>query len=113
MRITKTRESKQGCSIEKKNKLPRVIKVPKTGGSLALIPILAGLSALGTLAGGVSNIVKTIRSIRSNGRSPIQLGKGVYLNPHKSGSSYTIIRKSGAKRMKKTVTRKKKYHRKK
>ncbi|XP_050066057.1 uncharacterized protein LOC126555138 [Aphis gossypii] len=98
-----------------KNKLPRVIKVPKTGGSLALIPILAGLSALGTLAGGVSNIVKTIRSIRSNSGSPIQLGKGVYLNPHKSGGSYTIIRKSGAKRtgsgMKKTVTRrKKKYH---
>lgn len=85
-----------------------MIKVPKTGGSLALIPILAGLSALGTLAGGVSRI-------RSNGGSRIQLGKGVYLNPHKSGGSYTIIRKSGAKRtgsgLKKTVTRKKKkYH---
>jgi len=98
-----------------KNKLPRVIKVPKTGGSLALIPILAGLSALGTLAGGVSNIVKTIRSIRSNGGSPIQLGKGVYLNPHKSGGFYTIIRKSDAKHtgsgLKKTATRKKKkYH---
>jgi len=96
----------------KKNKLPHVIKVPKSGGSLALIPILAGLSALGTLAGGVSNIVKTIRSIRSNGGSPIQLGKGVYLNPHKSGGSYTIIRKSGAKRtgsgLKKTVTRRRK-----
>ncbi|KAL4123313.1 hypothetical protein QTP88_015510 [Uroleucon formosanum] len=39
----------------------------------ALIPILAGLSALGSLAGGVSNIVKTMRSIRSNSGSPIQL----------------------------------------
>jgi len=77
-----------------KNKLPRVIKVPKTGGALALIPILAGLSALGSLAGGVSNIVKTIRSIRSNSGSPIKLGKGMYLNPHKSGGSYTIARKS-------------------
>ncbi|KAL4123169.1 hypothetical protein QTP88_015392 [Uroleucon formosanum] len=53
----------------KKNKLPRIIKVPQTGGSLSLIPILAGLSALGTLAGGVANIVRTIRGIRSNNGS--------------------------------------------
>ncbi|KAL4105036.1 hypothetical protein QTP88_020311 [Uroleucon formosanum] len=51
-----------GCS--KKNKLPRIIRVPKTGGSLTLIPILAGLSALGTLAGGVANIVRTIRETK-------------------------------------------------
>ncbi|KAL4123298.1 hypothetical protein QTP88_015496 [Uroleucon formosanum] len=55
----------------KKNKLPRIIKVPQTGGSLSLIPILAGLSALGTLAGGVANIVRTIRGIRSNNGSQI------------------------------------------
>jgi len=81
----------------------------------ALIPIIAALSALSTLAGGVSNIVKTVRSIRLNDRSPIQLGKGVYLNPHKSGGSYTIVRKSGFRRsgsgLKNTVTKKKKiYH---
>jgi len=87
-----------------KNKLPRVIKVPKTGGALALIPILAGLSALGSLAGGVSNIVKTIRSIRSNSGSPIQLGKGMYLNPHKSaGGSYTIARKSSVRGSRKSI----------
>ena len=87
-----------------KNKLPRVIKVPKTGGALALIPILAGLSALGSLAGGVSNIVKTIRSIRSNSGSPIQLGKGMYLNPHKSGGgSYTIARKSSVRGSRKST----------
>ncbi|KAL4120388.1 hypothetical protein QTP88_013088 [Uroleucon formosanum] len=78
----------------KKNKLPRIIKVPQTGGSLSLIPILAGLSALGTLAGGVANIVRTIRGIRSNNGSQVHLGKGMYLSPYKSGGSYTIVRKS-------------------
>lgn len=80
-----------------KNKLPRVIKVPKTGGSLSLIPILSGLSALGALTGGVANIVKTIRGIRSSNGSPIHLGKGMYLTPYKSGSSYTIVRKCNAR----------------
>lgn len=79
-----------------KNKIPRVIRVPKTGGSLTLIPVLAGLSALGTLAGGVANIVRTIRGIRSNAGSPVHLGKGLYLSPYKSAGSYTIGRKSNA-----------------
>ena len=63
-------------------KPPRVIKVPRTGGALALIPILSGLSALGTLVGGVANVVKVIRGITSkrNG-SAIQLGGGLYLHP--------------------------------
>jgi len=103
----------------KKNKLPRIIKVPKTGGSLTLIPILAGLSALGTLAGGVANIVRTIRGIRSNnGGSQVHLGKGMYLSPYKNGGSYTIVRKSrttvggggggGTAKRKKTVVKRKK-----
>ncbi|KAL4090617.1 hypothetical protein QTP88_025416 [Uroleucon formosanum] len=61
-----------GRSKKNKNKLPRIIKVPQTGGSLSLIPILAGLSALGTLAGGVANIVRTIRGIRSNNGSQMK-----------------------------------------
>lgn len=99
----------------KKNKLPRIIRVPKTGGSLTLIPILAGLSALGTLAGGVANIVRTIRGIRSNNGSQVHLGKGMYLSPYKNGGSYTIVRKSRttvgggtAKKGKKTAVKKKK-----
>lgn len=95
-----------------KNKPPRVIRVPKTGGSLNLIPVLAGLSALGTLAGGVANIVRTIRGIRSNVGTSVHLGKGVYLRPYKSAGSYTIARKSSAitsriNKRKKSSTRKK------
>jgi len=88
---------------KKKNKPPRIIRVPKTGGSLTLIPVLAGLSALGTLAGGVANIVRTIRGIRSKAGSPVHLGKGVYLSPYKSAGSYTIARKSNAVASRKCV----------
>ncbi|KAE9541025.1 hypothetical protein AGLY_004270, partial [Aphis glycines] len=42
----------------KKTKAPRIITVPKKGGVLPLIPIFAGLSALGALTGGVANVVK-------------------------------------------------------
>lgn len=81
---------------------PRIIPVPKTGGVLPLIPIFAGLSALGALAGGTSSIVKTINeaqqakhllseSRRHNrlmeavalGKSAV--GSGLYLKPYKRG----------------------------
>ena len=96
---------------------PRVIKVPKTGGALALIPILSGLSALGTLAGGVANVIKVIRGITSKrsyddngGGSAIQLGGGLYLHPYssKSGGGYKIATKKNTaekKRKNKTVKR--------
>jgi len=74
-----------------------VIRVPKTGGSLSLIPILAGLSTLGTLSGGVANIVRTILGIRSDSQSPIHLGKGMYLTPHKGAGSYSIVKKSNGR----------------
>lgn len=45
-------------------KAPRIIKVPKTGGILPLIPIFAGLSALGSLAGGASGIAKAVISAK-------------------------------------------------
>jgi len=44
----------------KKTKTPRIIPIPKKGGVLPLIPIFAGLSALGALTDGVGNIVKVV-----------------------------------------------------
>ena len=46
-------------------KIPRVIPVPKTGGFLPLIPIFAGLSASGTLAGGIAGITKAVNEYKS------------------------------------------------
>lgn len=39
---------------------PRIIPVPKSGGFLPLVPLFAGLSALGALAGGASGIAKAV-----------------------------------------------------
>lgn len=89
-------------AIIKKN-MPRVIPVPKIGGLLPLIPIFAGLSALGALMGGsasVANAVvsannakkklkeahrhnETIESIALGHNS--KTGGGLHLGQHKKG----------------------------
>ncbi|KAL4105041.1 hypothetical protein QTP88_012102 [Uroleucon formosanum] len=71
----------------KKTKVPRTIAIPKKGGVLPLIPIFAGLSALGALTGGVANVVKVANEFNRN--APSHLGKGLYLTPYK-GNSYKI-----------------------
>jgi hypothetical protein len=68
----------------KKTRTPRVIPIPKTGGMLPLIPIFAGLSALGSLTGGIAGVVKTVNEF--NRTTPSHLGKGLYLAPYKGGS---------------------------
>lgn len=45
-------------------KLPRMIPVPKTGGVLPLIPIFAGLSAAGSLAGGAAGVARVIKEFK-------------------------------------------------
>lgn len=78
-------------------KVPRIIKVPKiSGGVLPLLPILAGLSALGSLAGGTAAVVKTAKDIkhareyleenkRHNQAMEQKLGSGLYLKTMKNG----------------------------
>lgn len=78
-------------------KLPRIIPIPKTGGVLPLIPIFAGLSAAGALAGGAAGIAKTINDFkmakkrfdelkRHNEKMEVLcIGKGLHLKPHKNG----------------------------
>lgn len=78
-------------------KLPRIIPIPKTGGVLPLIPIFAGLSASGSLAGGVAGIVKVINEYKEAKKRLSELkrhnekmealciGKGLHLKPHKNG----------------------------
>lgn len=84
----------------KKNiKIPKVIPTPKkTGGVIPLIPIFAGLSALGSIAGGVSGVAKAVNDYRSAKEKlkeserhnkmmeSIAIGKGLYLAPYKTGS---------------------------
>lgn len=93
---------------------PRIIPIPKIGGVLPLIPIFAGLSALGALTGGTTSIIKTINeaqqakqllseSQRHNRMmEAVALGKstsgaGLYLKPYKKGFGLYLKPYSSAK----------------
>jgi hypothetical protein len=84
----------------KQEKLPRtrVIPVPKVGGVLPfLLPLFAGLSAIGGLSGGAAGIAKAINdakearkqlaeSERHNKKMEvIAMGKGLFLKPYRKG----------------------------
>ena len=86
----------------KVGKVPRIIPVPKIGGILPLIPIFAGLSAIGSLIGSTAGIMKAVNSA-SEGRKQLAeserhnhtmesiiLGKnikgdGLYMRPYRTG----------------------------
>lgn len=89
-------------SSKGKISIPRIIPIPKTGGLLPMVPIFAGLSALGSLAGGSAAILRAIGSAKAAkdklkegrhhngamesiaiGRS--HRGEGLYLKPYKTG----------------------------
>lgn len=79
---------------------PRVIPIPKYGGILPLIPIFAGLSALGALTGGAAGVAKAVSDAK-NARKTLEetnrhnktmeaiaigkSGSGLYLKPFKKG----------------------------
>lgn len=75
----------------------RIIKIPKTGGILPLIPIFAALSALGSLGGGAAAVAKAVGDAKSAAKDlkekerhnrameAVAVGKGLYLAPYKRG----------------------------
>lgn len=72
-------------------KKPRIIPIPKSGGALPLLlPLFAGLSAIGSLAGGAASIYKAINEVKKANKEKmsdvkIHKGKGLYLRPYKQG----------------------------
>lgn len=87
-------------------KSPRVIPVPKTGGTLNLIPILAGLSATGSLAGGADAVTKVIKDFqiakkqlanlkkrKHNIGGSLCIGKGLHLKQHGTGLGIYVSNK--------------------
>jgi len=79
----------------RKRKVPRIIPIPKTGGALPLIPIVAGISSLGSLVGGVNAVVKAVRDIIeakklvANGEKQ-KIGEGMFLTPYKKGYGISL-----------------------
>lgn len=75
----------------------RIIKIPKTGGILPLIPIFAALSALGSLGGGAAAVAKAVGDAKAakqnlkeqerhnKAMESVALGKGLHLGLYKRG----------------------------
>ena len=79
-------------------RIPRIIPIPtKIGGVLPLIPIFAGLSALGSIVSGASGIVKAVNAVNiakqqlnenirhNKSLENIKVGKGAYVKLYRKG----------------------------
>lgn len=101
MAVDSVKRSKMGKSVKK----PRIIKIPShSGGVLPLVPIFAGLSALGSLMGGTSSVISAINQYR-NGKKQLEenkrhnremesvaivKGSGFFLHPYKTGRGFFL-----------------------
>lgn len=85
----------QGIKQRKKVKLPRVLKLPKFGsGGLAILPILSGLSAIGSITTSAAGVVKAIRDIENAKKQ--QQKFGVQSEEKKIGRGLQLIYKTGS-----------------
>lgn len=103
-------DSIKSAKSGKRVKRPRVIPIPtRSGGILPLIPIFAGLGALGSIAGGAAGIINAINQYRNakgqlaeNKRHNMEMeaiaigkhtkGAGFYLRTNKKGSGFYLSR---------------------
>lgn len=89
----------------KPSKIPRILPIPRTGGIIPfLVPLFAGLSALGSLAGGASAIAKAVKDtqiardrleeMKRHNRKLVsqKIGTGLYLKPYKNGYGLLITK---------------------
>lgn len=82
----------------------RIIQLPKSGGILPIVPILAGLSALGSVASSAVGVYKTINEIRNANKriaerneNNVKVGNGLYLKPYKGGNGLYLQPYKGGK----------------
>lgn len=93
--IRSAKELKRSKSV----KMPRVLKLPKFGGSaLTILPILSSLSAIGSITASAAGVVKAIRDIenakKQNMSGEKKIGRGLSLiyrsNETASGSGFYL-----------------------
>jgi len=101
----KKKKLKKGKGLAAKRDKPKIKKKPekrtlplpkKMGGILPLLPILAGLSALGSVAGGAATVAKVIKEDQAAKKAleeskrhnrmieAAALGRGLHLKPYSS-----------------------------
>lgn len=74
-------------------KMSRVLKIPKFGGNIkTIVPILTGLSAVGSIAPTTASIIKTMKEIRNakNVNGERKIGRGLNLLYNASGSGFYL-----------------------
>lgn len=103
--MASTRESKNGRNVRE----PRSIKLPSIkGGILPLVPIFAGLGALGSIVGSAAGVANAINNVRKGQKELDETkrhnqtleaiamgthkGNGYYLQRFKKGSGYYLKR---------------------
>ena len=90
-------KSLKSAGGKRKIRTPRIIPIPKSGGILPLIPIFAGLSALGSLAGGAAGIVRAIKTAKKSNAEKTgatlhlsSKGNGLFMKPYRAGMGLFI-----------------------
>jgi Phospholipase A2-like domain len=86
--------------------IPRTLPLPKTGGAIPIVPILTGLSKIGSIAGSVGAIVAAVKEIIDlkkkifNGNGIVHrytlrsvTGSGLYVAPYRRGLGLYVNRK--------------------
>jgi hypothetical protein len=77
--------------IKNKPHNKRILALPKIGGAIPLIPILAALSHVGSLVGGVTAIVNAIKNIKDvKDQYKAQQGSGIAFTPYRIGHKLLI-----------------------
>lgn len=90
----------RSVKVVKRNKtvkIPRVLKVPKFGGSiLPILPIISALSAVGSISASTAAVIKAIKGIQNfnkhdiSGESKKKIGRGLYLVQSATGSGFYL-----------------------
>ena len=123
--LTAARTALKKAGGKRKIHLPRILPISKKlGGALPfLIPLFAGWSATGALAGGATGVAKAFNEARAAKEQlneskrhnktleAIALGKGLYLKPYKRGMGLYLRpykKGRGLRKGKKKFNRKKK-----
>lgn len=88
--IRSAKELKRGKTV----KTPRVLKVPKFGGSLSrILPILSGLSAIGSISASAVGVVKALKDIE-NAKKQLAEGQHNTNEETKIGRALNLIHKT-------------------
>lgn len=73
-----------GKKKKKKNSKKRIIRSPKIGGFVPILPLITGIASIGSAIGSLINTYRSSKQANRN-KAMEAIGKGLYLKPYKYG----------------------------